>query len=125
MFAEKSFRLDAFLERFEWFLDCLLRESEGSRLVGFDRTLLPSSQSCGLDIPLLLKLLHDPRDGFLSPVEYPCNFVGIGGSAIPDPTGSYHFLHEELESARADFFHSLDYVLQILLVVRQEGVFCL
>ena len=125
MFAEKSFRLDAFLGGFDGFLDCLPRKSEGSRLVGFDRTLLPSSQSCGLDIPLLLKLLHDPRDGFLSPVEYPCNLIGIGGSAIPDPTGSYHFLHEELESARSDFFHSLDYLLQILFVIRKERVSCL
>ena len=75
------------------FLDCLPRESERSRLVGFDRTLLPSSQSCGLDITLLFKLLHDPRDGFFSPVEYPCNLVGVGGSAVPDPAGPYHFLH--------------------------------
>src|SRR5437660_12872001 len=93
IFAVRSFRLGVFLGRSGWFLDCLLRQSEGPRLVGFDRTLLPSSQSGGLDIPLLLKLLQDTRDGFLSSVEYPCNLIGIGSSAVPDPAGPYHFLH--------------------------------
>src|SRR5207302_10500315 len=96
----------------------LTRKTDGSRLVVFDLTLLPSYQSRRLDIAFSFKLLQYSRDCFFLLVEDPCNFVGVGGSAVPDPAGSYHFLYEELESAGSDFFHSLDHVLQILLVIR-------
>src|SRR5438132_9143137 len=93
IFTMRSFRLGVFLGRSGWFLDRLFRQSEGPRLVGFDRTLLPSSQSGGLDIAFFFKLLQYSRDCFFLLVEYPCSFVGVGGSAVPDPAGSYHFLY--------------------------------